>query len=311
MLRCRICNESESTPDVSNLIYVVSDLSQNSLSWCVSGDAFVSRCHYVDLGQYTTDFSSGAYVHAVDISADSMRLHVDEISKTYVIPLDASNSRIGLYDMSFTELYYTSEMESSQPPPPSDISDTNYKKWAFVDSSFSVTMRWYADGSSSTLYSHMDDSMIRVEKTRNDAACDNIQISDGYGTIPDVNALGLSNSSVDTVINEMNYADRYEAEMSSTNMLVSNMENVVHLNIEDSAFSSGVNELIEVGGFEAPTDTSGLRAVLRDLMLGGWLCGLRSDTDVSFSCQVRLSNIDFSDVPIFTVTPQLYLHSTV
>ena len=306
MLRCHICSNTNTTSQVTNPVYVVNDTSQNTIIWCISGDAFVSRCRYLGPGQYTTDFSSGLYVPAADISVNSLRLHADEIYENYYLPLDNSNSKIGEADVSFSSLLFTSDLSNSYLE--STGNNGEYKNWYFVDNSFQVPMRFSADGTSYILNTHMEESIICVAKNRNDTKCDHIQVSNTSLASFDIEQSGLTSSSADTMNADINYATSFNANMNtSVDMRIQNMHNVIHLNISDIIFSNAIDELIYESGGNLPNDTSSLQSSIQSIMSNSWLCGLRSDLDISFSCRVQLSGIDFAG-PSITVTPQLYFH---
>ena len=308
MLRCHICNNTNATSQVTNPLYVVNDTSQNTIIWCISGDAFVSKCRYLGPGQYTTDFSSGLYVPAADISVNSLRLHADEISENFYLPLDNSNSKIGESDVSFSSLLFTSDLSNSYIEGTGTENDEDYKNWYFVDNSFQVPMRFSADGTSYILNSYMDESIIRVAKNRNDTKCDHIQISNTSSASFDIQQSGLTSSSPDTMNADINYATSFNANANTNvDMRIQNMNNVIYLDISDTLFSNAIDELIGESGVASPSDTSSLQSSIHSLMTDGWLCGLRSDLDISFSCRVELSGINFPG-PFITVTPQLYFH---
>lgn len=302
---------------------VVAHATSNYVAWCIRSDAFVDRCHYAAPGAYTTDMSAtvgfslgeSASSHASDVSRGSMRVHVDDVSRGFSLPLtnanDASDSlaRIGARPVSYERLFYTSD--SLQQNTSNDAhAGTDAGAWAFVDSSANVTFRWSADGSHSYITTSMDPCILRVQKARNDAACDYIR----GGPASDVSSAalppGLSTSAADTLVAQFDYAETFADEtLTRTECAVHGT--AVAVTMDDSVFTACVTEMMATHGSIGPvTTTTDLRSALQTLISGGYMRGLRSVADVSIPCHVVLSGTDYTaEAPVLHVTPQLFFHA--
>jgi hypothetical protein len=303
---------------------LVASATSNYVAWCVQSHAFVNRCHYVSPGVYTTDMSASASLSlnasaASEVSLNSMRVHIAEVSRALSLPLtnaaDSSDgvARIGQQPVVHQPLRYTSDMSISQDDAAASDDaawpNAGPSAWSFVDSSASVTLRWFADGSHSHISTSMDPCVIRVQKSRNDAACDYIR---GGGS--DVSGAdlppGLSTSAADTLLAQFDYAETYPSQ-SQLNCVASGA--TLAVTVSDSVFTQCVAELLDASGSGSGgtiSSTEQLRNALNGFIDAGHLCGLRSVVDVSVSCGVLLSGTDrAAEAPVVGVSPHLFFHT--
>lgn len=325
MLRCYICHPT--SPGGGHGAPLVALATSNYVAWCISSDAFVNRCHVSPNGAYTTDMSTTSVfsLHAntgSEVSLNSLRVCIDDVSRTFALPLtnagDASDSRarIGQTTVTYDRLLYTSDMQAYSGE---EGDGSNANGWTFVDSSANATFRWSADGSHSYITATMDPCVIRVQKARNDAACDYIRAgtagTEAEGAPHPPIPPNLSTSAADTLVGQFDFAEtlandasgpsaRAECAISGAGIAVT---------LSDSTFTDCVTQVAAThGAVQNPgpfTTTASLRNALHQLISGGYICGLRSITDVSIPCGLVLSGTDrTAEAPILDVTPQLFFH---
>lgn len=317
MLRCNICapGAAASTPP-PGAQHVVPLASSDTIRWCVPSSLFVATCHYVGPGSFSTDASLGWTVGRTDLSANSQRVHLTEVSANLLIattdPPETSTGalgKVGNVVVSYDRLLYGNDA-SGQPTIQLGEASATTTTWSFVDTSFSVVLRWSADGSHSHIDAAIDHgAMIRFRKPHNDAACDHIQTTIGdTDTMLGIAELGLTNASADTVLAEIDFASKFASQTQSRSECVLQTDPIIE--IADATFTGAVLELVQHHDpSRSIVDTPSLRAAVADLIQNGHLCGLQSDTPFAFRVSTELVGVDYtSQTPLIQLTPALMFH---
>lgn len=317
MLRCNICAPGVAASALPpGAQHVVPLALTDTIRWCVPSDLFVGTCHYVGAGSFSTDASLGWTVDRSDLSANSQRVHMTEVSANLSIPTidppspsSGALGKVGNVAVSYDRLLYGNDA-SGQPTALLGEASATTTTWSFVDTSLSLVVRWSADGSRSYIDTAIDPgATIRFQKPRNDAACDHIQTTiGGADAMMDIAELGLTNASADTVLAELDFASEFASQTQSRAECALQTDPLVQ--IADATFTGAVLELVQHHDpSRSIVDTPSLRAAVADLIQNGHLCGLQSETPFAFRVSTELAGVDYtSQTPLIQLTPALLFH---
>lgn len=252
----------------TNKMYDVSllDPVEDHIVWCISGDAFLERCEYHSGGDFRVTPWNMTPPHGP---------YIRMAERLMTVLISLSGDVLGNYRVTNEEQFYDA---SNQPITTNDINDTN--DWSFLDASFVATLRWDANGQSAMNVRMDEGAMVRVEKTRNDAACDNIQIVCD-ASARSIDAMHLSTSSPDVLTASFDYATKFNA-----NGGIVPISTLTHtLVVNDESFTEYI---LDNSGGEVIEDVSGLRSVVSALIAEKEFVGFSLNT-VNVVCKASLS----------------------
>lgn len=242
------------------------DPTDDHVVWCISGDAFLERCEYHSLGDYRITPWVITPPHGPYI-----RMAERVVSAT----VSLSGDTLGNHPVSYIEYIYGNDA-SNQPMLESTVST---QEWSFIDSSFGATLRWNTNGEGAMGVQMDEGALVRVEKGRNDAACDNIQIVCD-ASARSVDSLNITSSSADVLSASFDYSKKFNAASAVT---IGGINHTLAAN--DASFTEFV---IDNSMGMVITDTSGLRSHVSTLIAIGEFAGFSLDT-VNIRCSASLS----------------------
>lgn len=249
----------------TNKMYDVSllDPVQDHIVWCISGDAFLQRCEY----HSGSDFR----VTSWNITPpDGPYVRMAERLMNVLISL--SGDILGNHPVTNEERFYDASNQS--------ITKNDANDWSFLDASFVATLLWGANGQSAMNVRMDEGAMVRVKKTRNDAACDNIQIVCD-ASARSIDAMHLSTSSPDVLTASFDYATKFNA--AGGIVPISALTHTLVVN--DESFTEYI---LDNSGGEVIEDVSGLRSVVSALIAEKEFVGFSLNT-VNVVCKASLS----------------------
>jgi hypothetical protein len=248
--------------------YDVSLLAPNEdhVVWCISGDAFLERCEYYSEGDYRITPWAITPPHGPYI-----RMAECVMSAT----VNLSGDILGNHPVSYVEYIYGNDA-SNQPILENTV---NTQEWSFLDSSFGVTLRWDTNGEGGMRVRMDEGALVRVEKRRNDAACDNIQIVCD-ASARTVDSLNITSSSADVLTASFDYSKKFN---TTSEVMIGEINHTLSAN--DASFTEFV---VDNSMGAVITDSSGLRSCVSTLIDIGEFVGFSLDT-VNIRCSASLS----------------------